>query len=168
MALIQCPECGREVSDMAQNCPHCGAPIKMQDKKFCQHCGAPIDKECVVCPKCGKQVAELKNGFSGNNDRNIIINNNNTSSSSASANNIVNPYMGGSLISPKSRLAALLLCFFLGIFGVHRFYAGKIGTGILMFLLMFTGIGEIWLIVDFILILVGSFSDNNGLKIKNW
>ena len=33
--------------------------------------------------------------------------------------------------SPKSRLAALLLCWFFGIFGVHRFYVGKIGTGIL-------------------------------------
>src|SRR5277367_6831467 len=33
--------------------------------------------------------------------------------------------------SPKSGLAALLLCWFFGIFGVHRFYVGKIGTGIL-------------------------------------
>jgi len=35
-------------------------------------------------------------------------------------------------ISPKSRLAALLLCALLGVLGVHRFYVGKIGTGILM------------------------------------
>ena len=33
-------------------------------------------------------------------------------------------------VSSKSRLVALLLCFFLGGLGVHRFYAGKIGTGI--------------------------------------
>ncbi len=35
--------------------------------------------------------------------------------------------------SPKSRLAALLLCWFLGMFGAHRFYVGKIGTGILRY-----------------------------------
>ena len=45
---------------------------------------------------------------------------------SAVANN-----MGfGNMISPKSRLVALLLCLFLGWLGVHRFYAGKIGTGL--------------------------------------
>ena len=42
--------------------------------------------------------------------------------------------MNTSDISPKSRLVALLLCFFLGPLGVHRFYVGKIGTGILMLL----------------------------------
>ena len=35
-------------------------------------------------------------------------------------------------VSQKSRLVALLLSFFGGYFGVHRFYVGKIGTGILM------------------------------------
>lgn len=33
--------------------------------------------------------------------------------------------------SPKSKTVAGLLCFFLGYLGIHRFYAGKIGTGIL-------------------------------------
>ena len=35
--------------------------IKMDDgKKYCKHCGERIDSDCVVCPKCGKQVEELK------------------------------------------------------------------------------------------------------------
>jgi len=42
--------------------------------------------------------------------------------------------MNTSEISPKSRLVALLLCFFFGILGAHRFYVGKIGTGVLMLL----------------------------------
>ena len=69
-------------------------------------------------------------------------------------------------ISKKSRLAATLLCFFLGIFGAHRFYAGKIGTAILM---IFTLGGYfIWAIIDFIYIVSGKFADSEGKIIKNW
>lgn len=49
-----------------------------KETKFCKHCGEEIDKECVVCPKCGKQVEELKY----ENDKNIIINNSASSSAS--------------------------------------------------------------------------------------
>ena len=70
--------------------------------------------------------------------------------------------------SNKSRLAATLLCLFVGIFGVHRFYVGKIGTGILLLLLSSTGIGEIWCLIDLILILCGQFKDSDGNLITNW
>ena len=70
--------------------------------------------------------------------------------------------------SNKSRLAATLLCLFVGIFGVHRFYVGKIGTGILLLLLSSTGIGEIWCFIDLILILCGQFKDSDGNLITNW
>jgi hypothetical protein len=68
--------------------------------------------------------------------------------------------------SPKSRLVALLLCFFFGIFGIHRFYVGKIGTGVLE-LVTIGGLG-IWACVDFILIIVGEFTDKEGRKITVW
>lgn len=67
--------------------------------------------------------------------------------------------------SEKNFVAMLLLCFFLGYLGVHRFYAGKIGTGVLM-LLTLGGFG-IWTLIDFIIIAVGSFKDGDGLYIKN-
>ena len=70
--------------------------------------------------------------------------------------------------SNKSRLAATLLCLFVGIFGVHRFYVGKIGTGILLLLLSSTGIGEIWCLIDLILILCGQFKDSDDKLITNW
>ena len=69
-------------------------------------------------------------------------------------------------ISRKSRLIALLLCFFLGYLGIHRFYAGKIGTGILM-LCTAGGLG-IWWIIDIIFIVCGSFRDKENKRILNW
>jgi TM2 domain-containing membrane protein YozV len=67
-------------------------------------------------------------------------------------------------MSDKGFVPALLLCFFLGGLGVHRFYVGKIGTGILM-LLTLGGLG-IWAIIDFVMIAVGSFTDKEGLPLR--
>jgi TM2 domain-containing membrane protein YozV len=68
--------------------------------------------------------------------------------------------------SDKSRLVALVLCLLIGTFGVHRFYVGKIGTGVLQ---IFTlgGLG-IWALVDLILIALGQFTDKQGKKITVW
>jgi TM2 domain. len=71
-----------------------------------------------------------------------------------------------SVVSPKSRLAALLLCFFFGIFGIHRFYVGKVGTGILW--LVTGGVFGIGFVIDFIMIIIGSFTDRSGAFVQNW
>jgi len=69
-------------------------------------------------------------------------------------------------LSPKSRLVALFLCWFLGIFGVHRFYLGKIGTGVIM--LLTCGGFVIWWLVDLIMILVGVSHDKEGRLLFRW
>ncbi len=74
--------------------------------------------------------------------------------------------MDNSVISPKSRLVAMILCLLFGVFGVHRFYVGKIGTGILM-LVTFGGF-TIWALIDLILIIIGSFRDKEGLVVFRW
>ena len=67
--------------------------------------------------------------------------------------------------SEKGFIPTLLLCFFLGGFGIHRFYVGKVGTGIAM-LLTLGGLG-IWTIIDFVRIVTGNFKDKDGLEIKS-
>jgi len=71
---------------------------------------------------------------------------------------------GGSYIDEHQRwLIVLLLCIFIGPLGLHRFYVGKIGTGVLM-LLTAGGLG-IWVIVDLIMIVMGKFTDAEGNRI---
>lgn len=77
----------------------------------------------------------------------------------------------GRSASPKSRAAAVLLAWFIGCLGAHRFYVGKPGTGILMIVatVLTLGIaGVVWSLIDVITILVGSFRDNEGRFLSNW
>lgn len=73
--------------------------------------------------------------------------------------------------SSKSLIITFVLAFFLGPLGIHRFYVGKVGTGIVMLLLSCTVFGlfvtGIWLLIDWITILSGSFTDKEGLTIKH-
>lgn len=115
----------------------------MEEKtKFCKYCGEKIFEDAILCPKCGRQVEELRKS----NNEPIIINNNVASSSSSSA------AMSGMVMGvPKNKWVALVLCTFLGLFGGHKFYEGKVGMGILYF---FTcGLFFIGVFVDFITIL---------------
>lgn len=63
----------------------------------------------------------------------------------------------------KSRTVALILCIFFGVFGVHRFYVGKVGTGLLY---LFTGgLFVIGCVVDIISIILGTFTDKYGQRV---
>ncbi|MDR0825578.1 MAG: TM2 domain-containing protein [Prevotella sp.] len=99
---------------------------------FCQNCGAEVSEKAVVCVKCG---VALKRG--GNVYKNSL-----------------NEEEG------KDWTTTLLLCFFLGLFGIHRFYTNSTAIGVVQ-LVTLGGCG-IWALVDFILILSGSYKDGDG------
>lgn len=66
--------------------------------------------------------------------------------------------------SDKSKIVALLLCLFFGVFGVHYFYVGRVGRGVLALLtLNFFFIGDI---LDLIKIATGGFRDNTGAPLR--
>ena len=69
-------------------------------------------------------------------------------------------------VSPKSRLVALLLCIFVGGLGIHRFYVGKIGTGVLW--LLTAGCFGIGALVDLIMLACGTFKDSDGKPVTDW
>ena len=67
--------------------------------------------------------------------------------------------------SDKSFVATILLCIFFGPLGIHRFYVGKIFTGVLTIFTIF-GFFGIWAMIDTIMIVTGNFKDSDGRKIK--
>ena len=97
----------------------------MEEKtKFCKHCGEKIPEDAVICTKCGRQVEELKKS---NDQQQIVINNTNTN---VNSNRNFNGGYGG---RPKNKWVSIGLCCagFIGLGGLHKFYEGKIGMGIL-------------------------------------
>lgn len=117
-----------------------GNEVLQPGKKFCKHCGQQIDKDCVVCPVCGKQVEDLKSS-----QQRVVINNTNANTNSVD----VKMENRG---TEKNKWVAFVLCLFLGLVGAHKFYEGKILVGVVY---IFTaGLFFVGWIIDLIAILM--------------
>jgi TM2 domain-containing membrane protein YozV len=106
---------------------------------FCTGCGKQIHDSAPTCPNCG--AVQLRGAVQ-----------------------VAGPVAVS--VTDKRILPAFLLCFFLGLLGVHRFYVGKVGSGVAQ--LLTVGGLFIWAFVDLIVILCGGFTDGNGNKITQW
>ena len=115
--------------------------------KFCKFCGGRVHIEAVMCTYCGRQIEELRQSAPVQSmpvqqqmpmqQPPIIVNN---------YNQIPVQYK-----EPKNKWTAFLLCLFLGVFGAHKFYEGRIGFGIVYILT--AGLYGIGWFVDLICIL---------------
>ncbi|SHJ93446.1 Double zinc ribbon [Clostridium amylolyticum] len=124
---------------------------------YCRNCGEQVDPNAKVCVKCGSET--LKGKYYCNNcgqatDENASI----CSKCGIALKNV----------GSRSKMVAGLLGLFLGSLGVHRFYLGYIGIGILQIVVTIVtcGIGSLWGFIEGILILVGNFDkdfDGNNL-----
>lgn len=123
-------------------CKHCGKEIE-DSAKFCQHCGGNLGADA-------KQEPAAQAAPEAPQQPVINVVNQNTN-----VNNVGIPF--------KKKWTAFWLCLFLGEFGIHRFYTGKVFTGIIwMLTLGLCGVG--WLL-DLIVILCGGFKDKYGFPL---
>ncbi|MHA1667396.1 MAG: NINE protein [Candidatus Heimdallarchaeaceae archaeon] len=139
-------------------CPNCGASVAPEDK-FCLNCGANLQGQAAP-----QQVAPEQPSYQPQYQ----------------PQQAYQPQYSGPYAQPQpipvgiqpqgvseyNRTVALVLFLFLGGFGAHYYYVGRIGTGIL-FMITFGGFG-VWALIDFILILSGSFRDNRNLPLVEW
>ncbi len=121
-------------------CVFCGEEV-LESAIKCKHCGEDIDNKTITEYLVSKEQGEKRQ-----NKDNINISFNND--------------------SPKSRGVALILVMLLGFLGIHRFYVGKVVSGLLY---LFTGgFFFIGVVIDFLRILLGSFSDHQGKPLTKW
>ncbi len=104
---------------------------KRIDEKFCSDCGEVIKVKAEICPKCGVRQLPVPSTF------------------------------GANAPNGKNKIVAALLAFFLGGFGAHKFYLGRIGQGVLYLLFFWTAIPFIIAFIEFILLLIMSDQEFN-------
>ena len=113
------------------------------DEMFCTTCGKIINKQAEICPHCGVRVRPAP--VTGSQfDPNVRY-------------------------SEKSRIVAGVLGIVLGGLGIHRFYLGNIGLGIVQIIvsIITLGIGSIWGFIEGIIIIAGAnWKDSEGLPLR--
>ena len=107
-----CKNCGKQISEDFKLCPYCGEKVEEEILEIlCPYCGKTIKSDFKVCPYCGNNYNNKK---------------------------IENYYSNSNEMSDKNGIVCLLLLLFLGEFGAHKFYAGRIAGGVVMLVLTLT------------------------------
>ena len=119
---------------------------------FCSQCGAPIKEGATKCEYCGATVAKAAPQPAPQAKPQVVYVQQPAADSRAN-------------LPAKSRIGAALFAFFLGSFGVHKFYLGRTFAGIMYLLFFWTYIPTILSILDFVTLLC--MSDDNFCKKYN-
>ena len=151
---MYCSNCAAIIKKQAETCVKCGAQVRSTsqtpekeaaepglDEMYCSSCGSIIKRQAEICVKCGVRV-------SGGTPASTVT-----------------------VFSDKSRLTAGILGILLGSIGVHRFYLGNIGIGILQIIvsIISLGIGAIWGFIEGIIIIAGgNWKDAQGRPLRKY
>jgi len=131
--------------------PYGPAPSKQADQKFCYACGTVMHLTAADCPSCGAQQSNAINAHRGVSGTNTDVQTfahvycrscghtlHQTAPLCPHCGAPQYPLNSGLSQPTKSKVIAALLAFFLGGFGVHKFYLGQVGLGILYLLFCWT------------------------------
>lgn len=156
--MWKCTTCGESLEHQFDTCWNCGAqrPENIQISDISPHDEKPTtarnrqarDKKTKRCPFCGEEIlaVAIKCKHCASNL---------PGSQESSINSLTAP-------NGKSKLAAALFALFLGGFGIHKFYLGRVGWGITYLLFCWTFIPALIGFIEGILLLVMSDSDFNA------
>lgn len=122
-----CPKCGTNINDVMKTCPTCG---RKSASPFCPNCGTPMNTGIPARQTPAPMPYQAPNPPYPPQPLPSVQQ--------------VPPMQPAVYKPPKNKWAALLLCFFFGMLGAHKFYEGNGGLGVLyLFTMGLFGIG--WL-----------------------
>ncbi|WP_242835482.1 NINE protein [Butyrivibrio sp. AC2005] len=167
---MKCPNCGAESN--GSFCSFCGSKMPEQQPNISitnNYYGSNspnvsnpgVNAVTILCPKCGSDKISFQRESSGTRGYHKTVgmckNCGHTWITAQDAQPLYTDYHAA---SPRNKWVALVLCIFLGYFGVHQFYVGRKGLGwIYLFTVGLFGLG--WM-VDIVLIATGKFKDAQG------
>lgn len=182
-----CRQCGLVINSDAQMCPFCES-VANSGSSYCPKCGTGTTEADSVCSVCTTSLTRIQTSYIPSQPPSVTVpprNNNagyqrpaapsNSGYSQQQRNagtiNIQNNYYGNGQYpnaddEAKDFTTALILCLLgaVGLNGLHRFYTGHIIIGLLQ--LLSGGVCWIWQIIDLIMILTGSYTDEYGRRLK--
>ncbi len=191
-----CRNCATVLTDTDVCCPQCGFAVGA-GMRYCPYCGDPVAVGATICTTCNQPLTVAAGQPMRNTTAQPMPDVNNAAFAPPPVQQQVPPvyvptqqqngyaYQNGAMpqqnmsysyapSQQKSRIAAGILGIFLGMFGVHNFYLGRVGRGVAQLLLtllscfILSPVSEVWGLIEGILILTGNTgTDGKGIPLKD-